>query len=272
VTPSAAGSSTGGSSRASGSVPPETSNSATTGSDQHHWFEPLADHLGSAYLRYSFTKGTDQEVAFLVDALELGPASRVLDVGCGPGRHAHALARRGCQVVGVDIAERFVNLAARDAPAGASFIRGDARRLPVRAGFDAVISLCQGGFGLPADPGAPDDGGVLADMAGALRPGGRLAVSAFSSYFAVRHIEEGEEFNAATGVNRERTVVKDESGAEAAFDLWTACYTPRELRLLADAAGLRVLAVWSVTPGRYARNPADLDHPEFLLLAQRVAS
>ena len=36
-----------------------------------------------------------QEVDFLVDALGLGPGQRVLDVGCGPGRHAHALARRG---------------------------------------------------------------------------------------------------------------------------------------------------------------------------------
>ena len=60
-----------------------------------HWFEPIADHLGAAYLRYSFTKGTVQEVDFLVDTLGLGRATRVLDVGCGPGRHAHELARRG---------------------------------------------------------------------------------------------------------------------------------------------------------------------------------
>ena len=32
-----------------------------------HFFEPIAEHLGSAYLRYSFTKGTVQEIGFLVD-------------------------------------------------------------------------------------------------------------------------------------------------------------------------------------------------------------
>jgi SAM-dependent methyltransferase len=175
-------------------------------------------------------------------------------------------------VVGVDIAERFVRLAREHAPAGAQFIQGDARRLPVRPAFDAVISLCQGGFGLPEDPAAPDDGRVLQDMAAALVPGGRVAVSAFSSYFVVRHLEDGDHFDPGTGVNRERTVVKDEEGAEDSFDLWTACYTPRELRLLADLAGLRVIGLWSVTPGRYDRRPADIEHPEFLLLAKRVAS
>ena len=36
-----------------------------------HWFEGLADHMGEAYLNYSFTKGTEQEVDYLVSALTL---------------------------------------------------------------------------------------------------------------------------------------------------------------------------------------------------------
>jgi SAM-dependent methyltransferase len=238
-----------------------------------HWFEALADFVGPAYLRYSFTKGTEQETAFLIDALALAPGARVLDVGCGPGRHAHALAGHGCRVLGIDIAERFVTLAAAEAPDGAGFARADARALPVRSGaFDAAISLCQGGFGLPADPTAPDDESVLCAMAAALRPGGRLALTAFSSYFMVRHLEEGDLFDAATGVNHESAQVKDAAGKEQAFDLWTACFTPRELRLLAAAAGLDVQGLWSVTPGRYQRRPPDVEHPELLVIAERVAS
>jgi SAM-dependent methyltransferase len=170
-------------------------------------------------------------------------------------------------VVGVDVSDEFVALAAEAAPPGAVFLRGDARRLPLRGDFDAVVSLCQGGFGLPADEG--DDPAVLAGMADALRPGGRLALTAFSSYFLVRHLEDGDAFDAASGVNHERTTVRNEAGEERGFDLWTSCFTPRELRLLASAAGLEVDAVWSVGPGDYARRPPDLDHPEYLLVATK---
>ncbi|MBV9042912.1 MAG: class I SAM-dependent methyltransferase, partial [Acidimicrobiia bacterium] len=99
-----------------------------------HWFEALADYVGPAYLRYSFTKGTEQEASFLIDALALESGQRVLDVGCGPGRHSHALARHGCRVVGADISEPFVRLASDEAPPGAAFLRGDAHALPLRSG------------------------------------------------------------------------------------------------------------------------------------------
>ena len=115
-----------------------------------------------------------------------------------------ALAERGIEVVGVDISAALRRAGRRGGrrPAGdVTFERLDARELPFDAEFDAVISLCQGAFGLrrawhdPATPGASPapvdpDGVVLAGMARALRPGGRLAVSAFSAYFQVRYLED----------------------------------------------------------------------------------
>lgn len=239
------------------------------GSDGEHWFEGLAAHAGAAYLRYSFTMGTDQEVDFLVDVLGLGPGSRVLDVGCGPGRHAHALARRGIEVHGVDISQTFIDLATDHAGPGATFERADARHLDFDGVFDAAISLCQGAFGLI---GGPDDGDgvVLAGMARAVKPGsGLVAVSAFSAYFQLRYLDDTDEFDAEFGVNHERTSVKDPAGRDADFDLWTTCFTPRELRLLARAAGLDPRHVWSVTPGDYRRARPTIETPEFLLVAAR---
>jgi SAM-dependent methyltransferase len=237
-----------------------------------HWFEPLADHLGAAYLRYSFTRGTANEVGFLIEQLHLAPGSRVLDVGCGPGRHALALAERGIEVVGVDISERFIELARAEAPSLATFVRLDARSLPFDAEFDAVISLCQGAFGLAGTDAASirdPDGVVLAGMARAVRPGGLVALSAFSSYFQVRFLEDTDTFDADRGVNHERTTLRSEQGVDTEADLWTSCFTPRELRLLCREAGLEVDHIWSVTPGAYRAAPPSLDTPEFLLIATR---
>lgn len=254
-------------------------------SEQRHWFEPIADHLGSAYLRYSFTKGTRQEVDHVIAALGLEPGAKVLDVGCGPGRHAHELARRGVFVHGIDISEKFVALATAGAPPGATFERMDARDLVIdprsEGVYDAVICLCQGAFGLMTANG--DDERVLAGMARALKSGGRLVLSAFNAYFAVKYFaggvdgagdgagegQVGASFDADTGVNHEHTEVLSETGEALTVDLWTGCYTPRELRLLCRSVGLEVESISSVEPGAYGSAAPTTETPELLVIARR---
>jgi SAM-dependent methyltransferase len=233
------------------------------------WFDGLARFVGRAYLRNAFTKGTEQEVDFLVGALGLAPGMRVLDVGCGPGRHALALARRGLDVVGLDHSPEFVALA-RDASdaedLSATFTELDVRALEFEGEFDAVVCLCQGGFGLLGGRDEPD---VFARIARSLRPGGGLALTAFSTAFVLRHLEDGEHFDPRTGVLHETATVRDPDGREEGFELWTTCFTARELELLARASGLTVEAVHGVSPGAYETQSPTLDHHELLLLARR---
>jgi len=236
-----------------------------------HWFEGLADHMGPAYLRYSFTKGTVKEVDALVERLGLEPGIRVLDVGCGPGRHANELGRRGYEVHGVDISTTFLDVARAEAPDGVTFSREDARDLPFRGEFDLVISICQGAFGLAGGPGAGErldpDLEILTGMARALRPGGTLVFTAFNAYLQVANLVEGNEFDAMRGVHRETTEIRDPQGLAQTTDLWTTCFTPRELRLMCAQVGLEVRSIDAVEPGKWDSRVPDVDSPEFLVIA-----
>lgn len=117
-----------------------------------------------------------------LDRLEVAPGDRVLDMGCGAGRHAFELYRRGAHVVAFDrdgdelsgVAEMFT--AMRDAdevPDGvaAETRQGDALRLPFPdAGFDRVVAA-------EVLEHIPEDEAAIAELVRVLRPGGTMAVT-----------------------------------------------------------------------------------------------
>ena len=99
-----------------------------------------------------------------------------------------------------------------------------------------MISLCQGAFGLAGEthkpvPIADPDGEILKKMSQALVVGGKVALSAFSAYFQVHFLEENKDtFFTDHGVNHEENDYTKCSREEITQDLWTSCFTPRELR------------------------------------------
>lgn len=117
---------------------------------------------------------TRAEVDFLVRRLRLPRGARILDVPCGYGRHAAALARRGFAVVGVDLSRAMIAEGRRRFTEGPRLRlrHGDMRRLGFHDEFDAVVNLYTSfGYFSPAENEM-----VLRRMARALKPGGRLVV------------------------------------------------------------------------------------------------
>jgi ubiquinone/menaquinone biosynthesis methyltransferase len=105
--------------------------------------------------------------ARLVAMADVAAGERALDLACGTGDLAFAVAARGARTVGLDITHRMVQLA-RQKSGTAQFITGDMTSLPFRsASFDLVTT----GYGLR---NVPDLDAAIAEIARVLRPGGRL--------------------------------------------------------------------------------------------------
>lgn len=113
-----------------------------------------------------------REAARLIELLELPSGSRILDVPCGQGRHAHLLAEAGFDVDALDYSEHLLKLARkRGAGDTLRYLQGDMRELPGRwtGRFDAVLNLFTS-FGFFLDP--KDDRRVIAEFARVLKSGG----------------------------------------------------------------------------------------------------
>jgi 2-polyprenyl-3-methyl-5-hydroxy-6-metoxy-1,4-benzoquinol methylase len=81
------------------------------------WYEALFANFGKSYDKESFTQGTVGEVDFVERELAADRAKRILDIGCGTGRHAVELAKRGYRVTGFDLSEGQLRLAREKAAA-----------------------------------------------------------------------------------------------------------------------------------------------------------
>lgn len=141
----------------------------------------------------------EREAEQVVDLIERlvrpAPGSEILDVGCGRGRHARVLARRGYRVTGIDVAERALQIARERAEAEGlhhvRFLRHDMREPLCRECFDGVVNLFTA-FGFFEDDA--DHLRALQAMATALRPGGWLVQDFLNADYVQRHLVPCDRF------------------------------------------------------------------------------
>jgi len=152
------------------------------------WYEELFRDYGEKYDNESFAQGTIGECDFIEKEIGGDKKAKILDIGCGTGRHALELARRGYDIVGIDLSASLLNKAKAKASAESlhvDFRRCDARKLPFAAEFDLVIMLCEGAFPLMETDAMNFQ--ILEGAAKALKPKGKLIFTTLNGLFPLFH-------------------------------------------------------------------------------------
>lgn len=245
-------------------------------------YASIGDFLGEAYNDFGFTKGTHQQVDFLVEALHLPREACILDVGCGTGRHSLELARRGYRMAGIDISRGMLEVAQRqalDERLPAEFHLADAREIHFGREFDAAICLCEGAFGLAGSEAGHRH--ILAGVAQSLKPGGRFILTAINVFSVVRRLNIDEaghpretqnpgghvtvEFDPYTATSRQLLAIRNPAGEAREVEIFTTAFTYRELAWLLRDAGFDVEGGYRA----YTWEPLGLDHTELMMISQR---
>jgi SAM-dependent methyltransferase len=152
------------------------------------WFED--DALWEGLYPFLFSPerlaGTPAEIDQLTSLLALVPGARILDVGCGPGRHTLELARRGFAVTGVDRTKPYLERArgaAAQEKLAVELVEADMREFQRPEAFDAAISMLSS-FGYFEEPA--DDLRVLRNIHQSLKPGGSLLIDVVGTEVVAR--------------------------------------------------------------------------------------
>ena len=234
-------------------------------------YAAIGDFLRENYLQEGFAQGTVQEVDFLVGALELSPNARILDVGCGAGRHVLEFARRGFRPLGVDLSGGLIEVA-RDLAASeglaAEFVVEDARELAFSREFDAAVCLCQGAFGIAGDEAGHRR--ILEGVARALRPDAPFVLTAINALSVLRRDDAGgEHFDPYTLTSLLASTFYSPEGETLHADVHVTAFTYRELKWLLEAAGFEVVAAYGCVAGSFERKPLTLQDVEIMMVAKR---
>ena len=162
------------------------------------WFE---EWFGEEYLQlYPHRNDADAEkmITLIQRVLPWETGWKTLDVGCGAGRHARALAMAGARVFGLDLSMSLLRRAR--SITSAPLIRADMRRLPVRSGsMDLTVNLFTS-FGYFSNDQQHDE--ALGGMIDTVRSGGWFVIDFLNAETVTRGLVPQETVALGTGQAR----------------------------------------------------------------------
>lgn len=234
------------------------------------WYEALFENYSGKYDNEIFVQGTGGECDFIEKEIGFNKSIKIIDIGCGTGRHTLELTKRGYDVTGIDLSEGMLKKARQKAAEmnlHVNFEKHDARALPFKSAFDAAIMLCEGGFPLMETDEMNFD--ILRNIAEALRPGSRFIFTTLNGLFPLfKSVNEfhnsvhkegnarydSYSFDLMTFRDHNITTIEDDNGNLLELDCNERYYVPSEITWLLKSLGFISVEIFAAKLGAYSRN------------------
>ncbi len=234
------------------------------------WYESLFENYSLKYDKECFTQGTLGECDFIEKELGFNKSLKILDVGCGTGRHAIELSKRGYNLTGVDLSGAQLERAREKAlqqNVQIDFQKHDARNLPFYKEFDVAIMLCEGGF--PLMETDEMNFGILKSVTNSLKEKATFIFTTLNGLFPLYHSVEkfcaevsadgnatyrSNSFDLMTFRDHNITEVEDDSGKKLVLDCNERYYIPSEINWLLKSLGFKTNDIFGARIGAFSRN------------------
>jgi len=254
--------------------------------EKKQWYEILFEDYGKKYDSESFTQGTTGECDFVEKELNYDKSLKILDVGCGTGRHSIELSKRGYIVTGIDLSESQLQRAkekARSEDIEIDFLKHDARNLPFNAEFDVVIMICEGGFPLMETDEMNFE--ILKSVTRSLKQKSKFIFTTLNGLFPLYHsVEEfcntdsgdgnatykSNTFDLMTFRDKNITEAEDDKGNKRVFECNERYYVPSEITWLLKSLGYNTIDILGAKLGAFSREDAlTAEDFEMLVIAKK---
>jgi ubiquinone/menaquinone biosynthesis C-methylase UbiE len=232
------------------------------------WYEELFENYAETYETEVYTKGTIGEIDFIEKEIKHDKSKKILDIGCGTGRHSIELAKRGYNVTGIDLSECMLEMAkqkAKEAKVKVEFIKADARYLKFEKEFDLALIICEGGFCLMET----DEMNymVLQSASRSLKQEGKLILNTLNGLFPLFHsVKDFINSNSVDGKSQENTFdlmtfreksiieVTDDDGNIKKIKCDERYYVPSEITWLLKSLGFKKVDIYGCKLGAFSRD------------------
>jgi len=254
--------------------------------ENKQWYELLFENYGERYDNEIFTQGTLGECDFIEKEINFDKSLKILDVGCGTGRHSIELSQRGYSVTGIDLSESQLERArekARHCGLVIDFLKHNARDLPFRNQFDVAIMLCEGGFPLMETDEMNFE--ILKNVTKSLKEKSKFIFTTLNGLFPLFHsindfhadgaVEgnatyDSKNFDLMTFRDYNITKVKDDDGVEKELECNERYYVPTEITWMLKTLGFSKIEIFGAKLGAFSRNDKlTTDDYEMLIVAEK---